>query len=726
MNTQESGLSISPTGKPRSSALSSSVSQPLIAVSEADKAIDFGQMFAVLLRRMPIILGTTVIAIGLAYWWARSRPASYQGNFEVLVQNNSAENRLVSAVPQNSGLPNTATVSGLRNDTTLLTVLVSPKLLHPVWESLKTQYPDLSYKDLAQGLVLENPSKTNILRVTFSSNDPTLVKKVLEAVSRSYLNYSLESRRTDTVQGLRFVQDQLPILQKRVNSLQLQLQRFRQSYNLSDPNTQSGQLSTQISSLYQQRYENRIALQEAQASYADIQQQLKRVDAYRLASSSLVRNANYQRIRNQLIDLDNQIAQQSVIYSPDYPGLKNLKEQRQKLIPLLAQEADQAVKEMNSGIRDLLARREALTQTHTSLTQNMKQLSLRTREYNDLQRELGIATNNLTQFLSKRESLRIEAAQQEIPWELTTPPTNPSPVLVGTPRVLALGGLTGLLLGVGIAFLVDKARNVFYTPKEIKLETTLPLLGILPAASEVRRLAGSDSESQFTGDTLPYRSTPFLEATRSLYASLRLLNVDKPIRSLTITSVNPNDGKTTIAIHLAQIAASVGLKVLLVDTDLRNPQVHQFLNLENRLGLTDLMTDSLNLPDVVQRVSRENQFYVLSAGQIPPDPLRVLASVKMKHLMAKFSTDFDLVIYDTPPALDLADANVLSSQTDGVALVVRLGNTERSDFVNTLESLGRSSTIVHGVVVNGWKSNSTKRSYYSSQKRTSARQLTGT
>jgi capsular exopolysaccharide synthesis family protein len=682
-------------------------------------------MFAVLLRRMPIILGATVLAVGLAYWWARSRPVSYQANFDVLVQNSSAENRLVSSVPQNSGLPNTAAVSALRNDSTLLTVLVSPKLLRPVWQSLKTEYPNLSYQDLVQGLVIENPAKTNILRVTFNSSDPTLVKKVLQSVARSYLNYSLESRRTDTVQGLRFVQDQLPMLQEKVNTLQLQLQRFRQSYNVSDPNTQSEQLSSQISSLYQQRYENRIALQEAQASFEDLQQQLKRRDSYRLAAGALVRNVNYQRIRNQLLDLDNQIAQQSVIYSPDYPGLKNLKEQRQRLLPLLDQEANQAVQEMGSGIRDLSSRREALAQTHATLNQNMKQLSSWTREFNDLQRELRIATDNLTQFLSKREALRIEAAQQEIPWELTTPPTDPSPVLVGTPRVLALGGLTGLLLGVGIAFLVDRVRNVFYTPKEVKLETTLPLLGVLPESSEVRRLSDSDPGLPFAEDSSSYRSTPFLEATRSLYASLRLLNVDKPIRSLTITSVNPNDGKTTVAIHLAQIAAAVGLKVLLVDTDLRNPQVHQFLGLENRLGLTDLMTDSLNPSDIMQRVSCEGKFFVLPAGQIPPDPMRVLASVKMKHLMSKFSTHFDLVIYDTPPALDLADANVLSSQTDGVALVVRLGNTERSDFINTLESLSRSSTVVHGVVVNGWKGNSSKRSYYSSQKRSSSRQLTG-
>jgi polysaccharide biosynthesis transport protein len=190
-----------------------------------------------------------------------------------------------------------------------------------------------------------------------------------------------------------------------------------------------------------------------------------------------------------------------------------------------------------------------------------------------------------------------------------------------------------------------------------------------------------------------------------------------------VTSINPRDGKTTVAIHLARIAAALGQRVLLVDADLRKPQLHHALGLSNEQGLTDLMTGNLNIYEVLQTLHSEPSLFVLTSGQIPPDPVRVLTSEKMKHLARRLEAAFDLVIYDTPPAAGLADATVMTTRTDGMVLVVGIENTERSDFTNTLEALSLSSTAVHGVVVNGWKGQNRKYHYTPSDKK-SPRQLT--
>jgi capsular exopolysaccharide synthesis family protein len=670
---------------------------------------DLGRISRIVVRCLPLLIGTTILSMALAYWWTSSRPPAYEASFDLLVRQSTAEGRLVSAVQPNTSTGNSSETLG--GDNTLLTILTSPKLLRPALQTLQAKYPGMDYGALSRGLVLENPSKTNILRVTYKNTDPKQVQQVLQVVSQVFLRYSLESQRTDISQGVRFVEIQLPGLQARVNQLQSQLQKFRQTYNLSDPNTQSEQLSVQISNLYQQQYENQIALQENQASYHDLQNQVQSRNSYQMAAAALVKNSNYQKVRNQLLDLDNQIARQSAIYGSEHPGLIALREQRQQLLPLLDQEMHQVIQEMGSNLRDLSARRQALNQTRKQLLQNMKDLSIRTREFNDLQRELRIATDNLTQFLSKRATLKIESAQQEIPWELTTPPTPPRLVQNETSRTMILGGIMGLCLGLGAAFLLDKIRNVFYTPEEVKADTILPLLGVLPYAHEVRRpLALRPTQKRQSCTTAAY-----IEAARSLYINIRLLSVDTPIHSLAITSIYAKDGKTTVAIQLARIAATLGQRVLLVDTDLRKPQLHNALGVTNQQGLTDIMASDVTVKDfiqsdIIQSISPDSSLFVLSAGQIPPDPLRILTSEKMKQLSKGLEAAFDLVIYDTPPSLGLADTTMIATQTDGVILVVGLENTERNAFADTLEALSLSSTIVHGVVVNGWKGHSRK--YY--------------
>jgi polysaccharide biosynthesis transport protein len=648
--------------------------------------LDHGHLLLIFRRRLPIIIGVTVATMVLVYIWAKFSPKGYQAKFDLLVQSSTPESQLTLPTSPGSGSNNLSNPYSLKEDGTLLKVLISPKLLQPIVRNLRSKYPNISYDSLSTSLDLEHSSNTDILTVTYKGTDPTEVEEVTRLVARSYLNYSLESRQADIRQGTRFVDAQLPALKYRVDNLQSQLQRFRQAHNLSDPNTQSEQISTQINALQQQRYENQLALKEASASYADLkQQQSRKPSADTIASSTLIENPNYQKLRGQLLDLDGQIAKESSVLSNNNPQMQALNEQRTLLLRLLEREAKQGLQETASKIRSLEARKQALAQTGNLLDASIKDMALRIRQYSDLQRELEIATQNLTQFLTKREALQIESAQKQVPWELTTPPTEAIPVLMSTIRVVVLGGIMGLLLGFGISLLYDSSKDVFYTPEDLKNETNLPLLGILPFDASTR--------VHFYGD--PF----FTEACRSLYTNIRFFNIDLPIRSLTISSVNSNDGKTTVSIHLALMAASQGQRVLLVDLDLRKPELHHRMGLTNYQGLSDLVIDEIDL-DIIQQVPQEPNLFILTAGRIPADPLRVLSSQKIKDLMAKFEADFDLVIYDTPPVLDLVDATVTATNTDGMALVVGLGNTKRTSFTKTLENLSLSPVKAIGLIEN--------------------------
>jgi capsular exopolysaccharide synthesis family protein len=199
---------------------------------------------------------------------------------------------------------------------------------------------------------------------------------------------------------------------------------------------------------------------------------------------------------------------------------------------------------------------------------------------------------------------------------------------------------------------------------------------------------------------------PFLEAFRSLYTNIYLMSSGRTIRSLLICSPVAGDGKSTVALHLAQTAAAVGQRVLLVDADLRYPQLHLKLSLPNIRGLSDAISSDLSLNDAIQRSPLEDNLFVLTAGQTPSDPIKLLSSKKMQYLMEQFQAFFDLVIYDTPPLVGLADGHLLAAHTDGTVMVIQIGETDRSQVRKALDELKISGASILGIVANGFKGSS--------------------
>ncbi|MGF1493983.1 MAG: polysaccharide biosynthesis tyrosine autokinase [Microcoleaceae cyanobacterium] len=379
------------------------------------------------------------------------------------------------------------------------------------------------------------------------------------------------------------------------------------------------------------------------------------------------------------------------------------------------------VRNLATQIRELEARNQILDETVVELNQEVKQLSVVSREYSDIQRELGITTKNLEQFLSRREAFKIDIAQQETPWQLITPTGTPKPAAASAKKNLVLGSVLGLLLGTGAALLFDKLSNNLYTPKDLKELTRLPLLGIIPwnknlesAALDHRpALENLYQESrETTFDSILSSSSPlsksklspaFYEAFRSLYTNIRLLSPDAAIRSLTVTSAMPLEGKTTIATYLAQAAADQGRRVLLVDADLRSPSIHQQMGLTNGMGLTDVVLADTDFNHVIQQSSSNTHLFILTAGLAPPDPVRILSSQKMAEVMDKLQETFDLVIYDSAPLSGLADTYLLAAETNGVVLTAGLGTVKRSILENVMGDLQQHPNFrvpLLGVVAN--------------------------
>lgn len=686
-----------------------------------DNDWDLSQFLGLLKRRALIIASVATTVMGGVIYTTLSQQPQYEGNFQLLVEPVSNENSL-SELTDDSGSNSQAGKTGLDYETQIQ-VLKSFELINAITSELKAKYPDISYESLMNSLTINRFGETNIIEVRYQDDSPTQVKEVLDTVAKNYLQYSLEERQTQLNQGIRFVDKELPPVKKQVDRLEKQLQTFRLENDFFDPKAQSSQVNNQLKQLAQQRQEVEQELAKAEANFAALQQEN--------GALAILKDASvYQGLVTQLRELETQIAGESTRFQEDAPIMRRLREKRQKLFPLLEQEKQRilnlSLSEVANQIQLLKVQTQQITDAEQKLSQRKNQLPSIARRYTELQQNLKIANESLDRFLTTRQNLQIEAAQTELPWELIKAPSKPTnPVSPNIQRNFILGFVASAVLGIGAALLREKFDSTYHNVNALKDNLKLPLLGALPIDKNLDKNQKLTSKAESFQDTqvdaIPEfssrfhpESTPsyfqesaqFVEALRVVHTNIKLLSGDRQIRSIVISSALAGDGKSTVAYNLALIAASMGQKVLLVDTDLRRPQVHALTGLPNLWGLTNLISGNENMPaeQVMQELPEIPGCSVITSGAIPPDPTKLLSSIKMKLLVEEFHQKFDFIIYDSPPLTGLADATLLAPHTDGVVLVVRMDKTERNPVKKAIDNLKTSRTNVLGVIANGDKS----------------------
>ena len=318
-------------------------------------------------------------------------------------------------------------------------------------------------------------------------------------------------------------------------------------------------------------------------------------------------------------------------------------------------------------------------------------------ELSQLQTNLNLYQQIYINSISSLEALNLTRAQnapnviQVEPARTPQTPISPKPM-----QSMMLYGAVGLLAMAGIAFLVEYLDDTIKTPEEVKEVLGLPVIGLVADMNGSMVKRKEVNKGVFVANQ---PRSPISEAFRSMRTSLEFYSVDKPLQVLIVTSSGAEEGKTTIATNLAVILAKGNKNVLLLDADMRRPNVHNHLNISNRFGLSHLIRSRSTLEEVIQISSEVSNLSVITSGSLPPNPAELLASEKMKSILTELKAQFDTIIIDTPPAI-VTDAQILATRADGVIYVLRPGKTRVIAAQTPLEEFERIGANMIGVVMN--------------------------
>ncbi|MEH2139929.1 GumC family protein [Nostoc sp.] len=722
-----------------------SLNQEQQVTTSAQSAVDIRQLSTILLRRRFLIFGVSCVVMSATSLLAVIAKPAYQSNMQILVNSNLSQGAQSNNIPVEADTQVTDSNSLVVDSTTQMKLMLSYKLLQKAVDLLHSDYPDITLADIngqtkqnkksplevtpEEGGIGANQVFSQVFKVSFHDEDPVKAQKTLQALQKVYQNYNKEQQKERLNHGLAFVNTRLPEIKKEVSKAEKNLEQFRKKHKLLDPEIQSKILLESLADIQNQLQSTRANLQDANARYDNLEQQIASSSQQNeLISSRLNQSSRYQTLLSEIQKTELTLAKERLRYTDDYPSVQKLKQQRQSQLSLLRQEVksittsskgEPLLKGQMVGVDPTLIDEFILVQTTVlGLTANEKNLAeseqrLRSdlnkypsliAEYNRLLPKVESSHKTLEQLLQVQQSLGLKIAQEGYNWQILTEPTLGT--YMGSNRLLLLlgGAIIGPILGILAALILEKFNDAIYCAGDLKKLTNLRVLGSvpkLPSHGEKKRRLGMPWNGQRRANDSVIEATtklPVHENLDMIYQNIQILKYPLPFKSLMFTSALPGEGKTTLVLGLVASATRMHRRVLVIDANLHNPSLHKILELSNDWGLSLLLVDetTTHFQDYIQPI--HPSIDILTAGPEPEDTVKLLSSQRMKELIELFEQSYDLVLIDAPPILGTVDARIVASFCNGIVMVERMGKVTRSELTQATEILSNLNLI--GIIAN--------------------------
>jgi len=671
-----------------------------------------GGLLRTLKRRQGVFLFTTALISGLmALNTLRERKFNpiFAGNFVLQIE---------SAAPEESGLGGEGKIEALaraktkNNIPALRALLTSPLVVAPVAERL-----GLQTSDIIERLSVDQGSDTTaVMKVALTWRNPEQGRLILDNLAKDYIRFSLVQRQQSIDSGMKWLDSQAPAILANVNRYESKLRAFREKNLVIDPTANASTIVAQRDALVSQ-------VGRLQTDQVQIQNQIETVRSGKFTYTPSGAPTPIQTFGRQgtlipsTADSAGQILQETVgttspsseyqkfemelakaraTYRDDSPVVQSILARRNTMAPIVqSQQLDLLRERLFQNVKQ----QDELNRQILLLNQNFKNSPNLLKEYSEISRKLENARTNYASYISALENFKLEKARFVTPWQVISPPyfdANPvSPNILDSFLKALLFGLVG---GTAAAILRERTDNVFHTPSDAEKELQLPVLGLVPYLPLEPGMNISKSISNMSSS----ERFAIKESLRSLFTTFKLLRADRDIKLVGVTSSTQGEGKSTAISIFARTLADLGLKVLVVDADMRLPTQAKYLGMAAAGdGFSTLLTDS-KMPLESTIVNVQENFDFIPSGPKPPDPAKLLNSSRCQDVVQHIrnSTDYDIVLFDTPPCLMLADPILLGEKLDGILFLVGLGKVSRRLAPQATRRIKATGVDVLGMICN--------------------------
>ena len=601
---------------------------------------------------------------------------------------------------------------------------------------------------LAGGLLgaLEvNPLRnTQLVEISFRSRSPETAARVANGFADAYIDWGIENRTKVAGKASTFFAAQIETLKLEIQDKENQLQAYSRRTDIVslDPATNVTMkrleaLSQDYIAAVSERINREARLNELSSASGD-------------RALEVLNDTVLAQQRAAISEMERDYATRLNTYKPEWPAMVELKakiEQSRRNLTTVAADALAKARDAGRGeYQTALRREQALSAELNQIKAENRQLNSAAVEYNNLQVEISTRRALLDELLRKQSetdvSSRLQATGESNVRIVDRALVPGGPFRPSLQRSFTMGLGAGLLCGVGLVFLLHYMDRTIKTTEEIERLLGIPVLAVIPdissegqgggllgrygygygygygasrrssasvvpagpparrssrKSSRVRRKGGED---EIAIELLPHLRPRLAvaEAYRSLRTAL-LLSSAHELKVIVVTSAVPSEGKTSTAANLAVVLAQLGKQVLLVDGDLRKPRQHEVFHAGNKLGLVSFLTGGAEADKIIFRSDIDNLFLTPS-GPIPPNPSELLSSERMQEFLKFVRAQFDIVIFDTAPALAVTDGILIGSQSDGVVLCMRAGHIQRRDAKSCRDRLVQAEVKLLGAVLN--------------------------
>lgn len=569
--------------------------------------------------------------------------------------------------------------------------------IHPLmtWEpeARENYLRELAAGQYLGGLSVTPSNISRVITISYTSSDPAFTALAANTTAELYILDQLTDRGEATSRAGDFLSSRVNELRERVIEQEQEIARYRADAGIIE----TGGITVyqqQLARVNEELAEARIALSETEARLAQVKELLESGEGLDTAAAVL-NSALIARLREQEAEVIRKLSEFQTQLRPGHPRLQLAENELADLRGAIEREVSKVASNMRNelqiarvreaNIRSELARIEAVLEEQGQAQATVQSLTS----------ELSANRQLYETFLERlKETDVLEGTEQEADARIISRATVPGGPFFPKKRLMIAAAIAfSAVVGFALAFVAEFMDSGFRSTAQLEGQSGVAALGMVPA------LQRSQSEGKRPHEfALARPNSTYGEAIRSVRTGLMLSSVDKPPRTILVTSSIPGEGKTSTALSIAITAAKSGQRVCILDCDLRNSSLHVYMDVPNQRGLSDYLGGQADLEDVIE-IHPSSTMHYITAGSRAPNPTDMLSSDEMRHLIVRLGEMYDMVIFDTPPLMAVSDALVLMRDVDRTLFLVRWEKTRRETVLAGIKQALEAGANLAGTVL---------------------------